>query len=397
MITDFAANGLLDLPWWGVVLTALAMTHLTIVAVTLYLHRNQAHRALNLHPVVSHVFRGWLWMTTGMDTRGWTAVHRKHHAFVEQSDDPHSPHIHGIGKVMLEGAELYRVEATNPETRARYGHGTPDDWLERNLYTRHSFLGMALMLAANLLLFGVLGLSVWATQMMWIPIFAAGVVNGLGHWRGYRNFESLDGSTNLVPWGILIGGEELHNNHHAFASSARFSVQPWEFDIGWAYIRALEFFGLAEVRRVFEAPVIDTQKSSIDLDTVKAIVSSHMHVLADYARCVVKRVHRDEIARMQRPERSELKPLKRLIPRTGRMLGEHERKVLLDGLSRSMALSTVYEFQQQLLALFNERTASQERLLQALQDWSRAAEATGIAALEDFARRLAGYRMASAA
>jgi stearoyl-CoA desaturase (delta-9 desaturase) len=313
---------------------------------------------------------------------------------VEQADDPHSPHVYGIRKVLTEGAELYRAEAADPVTRAKYGHGTPDDWLEQNVYYRHTFHGIALMFALDVLMFGLPGLTVWAVQMMWIPIFAAGVVNGLGHWRGYRNFETQDGSTNLVPWGFLIGGEELHNNHHAFASSARFSVRPWELDIGWVYIRIMEALGLASVRKVVEAPVVDAQKASIDVETVKAVVGSHVHVLADYAQRVVKRVHRDEIARTPLQVRGDLKPLRQLISRAERLLGEQERGQLLAGLTHSMALSTVYEFQQRLVALFNERSANQERLLQALQDWCQSAEATGIAALEEFARRLAGYRLA---
>jgi len=393
MITDFARDGLLDLPWWGVMLAALLMTHFTIIAVTLYLHRHQAHRALSLHPAVAHVFRAWLWLTTGMSTKGWTAVHRKHHAFVEQAGDPHSPQVFGIKKVFFEGAELYREAVNDPATLAKYGHGTPEDWLEQHVYSRLTIHGVALMLLLDLLLFGVLGLTVWAVQMIWIPLFAAGVINGLGHWRGYRNFETQDGSTNLLPWGLLIGGEELHNNHHAFATSARFSMRPWEFDIGWAYIRGLELLGLASVKRVVRAPMVDAGKSSVDLETLRAVVASHVHVLADYARRVVYRVHQDEVAGAPKGERHELQPLKRLIPRADHRLGERERAYLRDGLSKSRALATVYEFQQRLLMLFSERQASQERLLQSLQEWCEAAEATGIAALEEFARRLDGYRL----
>ena len=392
---DFLKNGALDLPWWGVLLAALAMTHFTIIAVTVYLHRHQAHRALDLHPAVAHVFRFWLWMTTGMSTKGWAASHRKHHAFVEEAGDPHSPRLFGIRKVLLEGTELYRIAATDLEVRAKYGHGTPDDWMENRVYERYTFFGIYSMLTLNMLMFGVLGLSVWALQMMWIPIFAAGIINGLGHWRGYRNFETQDGSTNLVPWGLLIGGEELHNNHHAFATSARFSVQPWEFDLGWAYICGLERLGLAKVKRVVRPPLVDEQKSHVDLETLKAVAGNHIHVLSDYVKRVVHRVHRDEVARSPSPLRGDLKPLKRLLSRAEKLLGEQERDSLHKGLAHSRTLATVYEFQQALLALFNERQASQERLLQALQDWCRAAEATGIAALEDFARRLPGYRYAA--
>jgi len=388
-------SGLLALPWWGYVAVALVFTHLTIVGVTVYLHRHQAHRALDLHPAVSHFFRAWLWLTTGMSTKAWTAVHRKHHAFVEQPGDPHSPQVYGLRKVLTEGAELYRAEANNPQTLAKYGHGTPDDWLERNLYARHEVLGVSLMLVVDLLLFGPLGLTIWAVQMMWIPIFAAGVINGLGHWAGYRNFETRDTSTNITPWGLLIGGEELHNNHHAFASSAKFSLRPWEFDLGWAYIRILEGLGLAEVKKVALAPIVDAPKPNIDLDTVRTVVASHVHVLADYARRVVHPVHRDEIARADRALRAALKPLKRLIYRTDLLLGERDRARLVQGLAHSKALATVYDFQRQLAALFNERQATQERLLQSLQEWCQQAEQTGIAALEEFALRLRGYRLAT--
>ena len=390
-------NGLVDLPWWGYVLVALVFTHITIVGVTVYLHRCQAHRALNLHPLVSHFLRAWLWLSTGMSTAGWTAVHRKHHAFVERPGDPHSPQIYGLKKVLLEGAELYRTEARNPETIAKYGHGTPNDWIERHLYTRHDALGIGLMLIANVLLFGPLGLTIWAVQMMWIPIFAAGVINGLGHWTGYRNFETRDTSTNITPWGLLIGGEELHNNHHAFASSAKFSMRPWEFDLGWAYIRVLEVLRLADVRKVALAPVVATPKAAVDLDTVRTVVASHVHVLADYAKRVVHPVHREEVARADDAARASLRPLKRLIYRAELLLGERDRERLTQGLALSASLQTVYEFQRRLTALFNERQATQERLLHALQDWCHQAEQTGIAALEEFALRLRGYRQATVA
>jgi Fatty-acid desaturase len=242
------AVGLWPLPWWGYLLCTLVLTHVTIAAVTLYLHRHQAHHAIELHPLPAHFFRFWLWLTTGMVTREWVAVHRKHHARVETMDDPHSPQIHGIRKVLLEGVELYRQEAARQDTLQAFGHSTPDDWVERYLYGRHPGTGIALMLFINLLLFGFAGIAIWAVQMAWIPFFAAGVINGVGHYGGYRNFETSDASTNIVPLGILIGGEELHNNHHAFTASAKFSSRWWEFDLGWAYIRCLQCLRLAWVK-----------------------------------------------------------------------------------------------------------------------------------------------------
>ena len=265
-------NGLIDLPWWGYIVVALVFTHITIASVTIYLHRCQAHRALDLHPIVSHFFRFWLWLSTGMVTKEWAAIHRKHHAFCETVNDPHSPQILGIKKVFWEGAELYRKESKIPETMVKYGSGTPDDWIERHLYTPYSARGIALMAAINILLFGPLGLTIWAVQMAWIPVTAAGIINGIGHYWGYRNFSADDASTNIVPWGILIGGEELHNNHHAYATSAKLSSKWYEFDIGWLYIRSLEIVGLAHVKRIAPQVKLDLAKTLCDADTVQAVI-----------------------------------------------------------------------------------------------------------------------------
>jgi len=241
------ASGLMPLPWWGYIVVTLALTHVTIAAVTIYLHRSQAHRGLDLHPAIANFFRFWLWLTTGMLTKEWVAIHRKHHAKVETDDDPHSPQTRGINAVLLTGAELYRVASKDADMMEKYGHGTPDDWVERNVYARFSWQGVGLMLAVDLVLFGPIGATIWAVQMMWIPVTAAGVINGLGHYWGYRNFACKDASTNIVPWGIIIGGEELHNNHHAYGTSAKLSSRWYEFDIGWLYIRMLQLFGLAKV------------------------------------------------------------------------------------------------------------------------------------------------------
>src|SRR5689334_20812716 len=277
-------TGVFDLPWWGYVAYTLVTTHITIAAVTIYLHRHQAHRALDLHPLVSHFFRFWLWLTTGMVTKAWTAIHRKHHAKCETAEDPHSPQIFGIRKVLFQGAELYRVEAGKSATLDRYGHGTPDDWMERNLYSRYNVLGIVLLFVLNFILFGFIGLTVWAVQMAWIPLLAAGVINGIGHFWGYRNFQPGDASRNIVPWGILIGGEELHNNHHAYASSARLSNRWYEFDIGWLYIRLMEMVGLAEVKKIAPKLKIQDGKTHCDLATVQAVVTHRYEVLSKYAK-----------------------------------------------------------------------------------------------------------------
>src|SRR6478735_3204717 len=287
MTPDFlalAAHGLTPLPWWGYVVVALVLTHITIASVTIFLHRSQAHRGLDLHPVASHFFRFWLWMTTGMVTKEWVAIHRKHHAKVETPDDPHSPQTRGIKTVLLRGAELYRDESKIRETLEKYGHGTPDDWIERNLYTPFSWQGVGLMLVIDLALFGPIGATIWAIQMLWIPITAAGIINGIGHYWGYRNFACNDASTNIVPWGILIGGEELHNNHHAYGTSAKLSSRWYEFDIGWAYIRLLSFFGLATVRKVAPRIKVDRRKAAVDLDTLQAVITHRYAVATAYAR-----------------------------------------------------------------------------------------------------------------
>jgi stearoyl-CoA desaturase (delta-9 desaturase) len=385
-----------DLPLWAYVLIALALTHAVIASVTIYLHRHQAHRSLDLHPAVSHLFRLCLWLGTGMVTREWIAVHRKHHARVELPDDPHSPQQRGIARVLLEGAELYRAEADNPETLEQYGHGAPDDWVERNLYSRYPMLGIALMFAIDVLLFGAPGISIWAVQMMWIPIFAAGVINGAGHYWGYRNFESPDASTNIVPFGLFIGGEELHNNHHAFASSARFSSRWFEIDLGWWYIRLLEILRFARVKKVPPLPVIDREKQGIDVDTVRAVIAGRMHVMARYAREVIGAVYREERAKANRAARRLLRRGRRLLIRHESLIDDGARRRLNEMLASHQALQVVYEYRQRLQALWQQRLAGEERLIDALQEWCREAEATGIEALEKFARRLRGYTLKAA-
>ncbi len=387
-------SGLFDLPWWGYVLVALALTHVTIVAVTVYLHRHQAHRALELHPIPSHFFRFWLWLTTGMVTKEWAAIHRKHHAKCETEDDPHSPQVKGIRKVLWEGAELYREEAKNEETLARYGHGTPDDWLERNVY-RHSVLGVSVMLVTNLILFGPLGLTIWAVQMLWIPFWAAGVVNGLGHYWGYRNFDCADAATNLVPWGILIGGEELHNNHHSFATSAKLSAKWYEFDIGWMYIRILEMLGLAKARRVIPTPRFTEAKSVVDLDTLQAVITHRYDVMTHYVRSL-RRVCSKEIDDLARASgrKLDVKALRRLVlSGENRKLDESERRQLEVVLENSQALATVKSMREELSSIWARSTASSEQLLHQLQDWIARAEQSGIEQLQEFSMRLRRYAM----
>lgn len=387
------SQGALHLGAGAIALITLAMVQITIASVTIYLHRSQAHRGVDLHPLVSHFFRLWLWLTTGMVTKDWVAVHRKHHAKCETEEDPHSPQILGIRKLMLEGAELYRREADKPETLERYGHGTPDDWLERRVYSRYRYLGIAFMLAINLALFGALGLTVWAVQMLWIPLWAAGVINGMAHYRGYRNYETADAATNLWPLALWIGGEELHNNHHAFPSSAKFSSRRWEFDIGWFYIRTLSMLGLARVKKVAPKPRIEPGKERIDLDTLRAVVVGRLHVMSHYAQDVVLPVARQALADSGASRRVMMRKVKRLLVRDARNLDEQSRSELAKVLRSHRELETVYQFRERLQELWSRTTASHEALIQGLKEWCAQAEATGIQGLQNFARSLRGYSL----
>ena len=389
-------NGIIDMPWWGYVLVTLGMTHITIASVTIFLHRHQAHRALDLHPAVSHFFRLWLWLTTGMETKEWAAIHRKHHARCETEEDPHSPQILGLSKVLWEGAELYRQEAKNSQTLEQYGKGTPDDWLERKLYTPHSRQGIVVMFALDVLLFGPIGITIWAVQMIWIPFFAAGIINGIGHYWGYRNYESADAATNIVPWGILIGGEELHNNHHAFPSSAKLSSKPWEFDIGWFYIRTLQSLGLARVKKVAPEPVINPGKHTVDMETVRAILVNRFHVLSHYAKEVMVPVLREELYKADESCRQLLRRARRPLVRGEAVMDANAKGRVQAALSHSETLATVYEHKRRLQELWQSRFSSQDSLLRHLQEWCKQAEATGIKVLQDFARSLRGYTLQDA-
>jgi len=386
-------SGVFDLPWWGVALVALGLTHITIVSVTVFLHRHQAHRALDLHPIVSHFFRLWLWLTTGMVTKEWAAIHRKHHAKCETVEDPHSPQILGINRVLWTGVFLYVKEAYNRETMERYGHGTPDDWVERKIYSRFAVLGLTLMGVVNVVLLGIVpGVLVLVTQIVWIPFWAAGVINGIGHFWGYRSWGTEDASTNIVPWGILIGGEELHNNHHAYATSAKLSNKWYEFDIGWMYICLLEALGLAQVKKLAPTPRF-TEAKAVDSATLQAVITHRYDVLATYAKSL-KRTYAEELGKLRRfaPQDAHvLQSLQRWLHRDEKSLCETERADLNKGLSKSRALHTVYSMRSELGSLWERSSASREQLVRQLQDWCHRAEASGIEQLEEFSRRLRCY------
>ncbi len=386
--------GLLDLPWWGYVLVALGLTHITIAAVTIFLHRSQAHRAVDLHPVVSHFFRFWLWLTSGMVTREWVSIHRKHHAKCETVEDPHSPQTRGLGKVFWEGSELYRAEARVVATLEKYGHGTPDDWLERNVYSRHSAAGIWLMMAINLALFGPIGLTIWAVQMAWIPVTAAGVINGVGHYWGYRNFACEDASTNIVPWGILIGGEELHNNHHAYGTSARLSNKWYEFDIGWLYIKLMSYAGLATIRKLAPAVKWQPTKPLCDLDTLQAIITHRYDVMTRFMKSV-RADSKAEITRLRAganlPQNWNFNSFRRWLNKEPAELAASDKAELDTLLGKSERLQTVYRMRQELAAIWGRSTASREQLLDQLQAWCKRAEESGIRSLQDFSVRLRSY------
>lgn len=392
-LVELLANGLFGASGWQTLVYALVTTHITIAGVTIFLHRAQSHRALELHAIPSHFFRLWLWLSTGMVTKEFVAIHRKHHAKVETEEDPHSPQTRGLKKLLLEGVELYRAESRNPETMTKYGHGTPDDWLERNLYTRYSWQGVGVMLLINLTLFGAIGVTVWAVQMAWIPFWATGIINGIGHYWGYRNFESADASANVVPWGLIIGGEELHNNHHTYPTSAKFSVKRYEFDIGWGYIRAMELVGLAKVRKTVPSLKLGSVKPVADDKTLEAIIANRYEVMAKYARSL-RSASRAEVARLKiegipNPGMlDDMKLARRWLHRDADKIPPAVQARVALVLAHSPGLSKLVAMREELRSLWTRTNVSAEQLVADLQAWCRKAEESGIAALQDFALKL---------
>ena len=392
-VLEFMSTGLVGLSAWEAVVYTLVVTHITIASVTIYLHRHQAHRALELHAIPSHFFRFWLWLTTGQVTKEWAAIHRKHHAKCDTEEDPHSPQTRGIKKVLLEGAELYRAESKNKETLEKYGHGTPDDWIERHVYTPYSAAGVSALLVINFVLFGVIGVSIWAIQMMWIPITAAGIINGLGHWWGYRNYDCNDAATNIFPWGILIGGEELHNNHHTYATSAKLSSKWYEIDLGWAYIRTLEMLGLAKVKKVAPKPKLAKDKVVADLETLQSVITNRYDVMAKYAKSVKAAFH-EELEHLKHKAELEarfLKTSRKLLQREPGKLELSQKQQLIELFKHSKALETMHQMRVELGAIWERSHSTRDQLLQQLQDWCARAEASGIKSLQEFSLRLRSY------
>ena len=392
-VIDWLAHGLLAASWWQIVLYALVTTHITIASVTIYLHRHQAHRAMDLHALPSHFFRLWLWLGTGQVTKEWVSIHRKHHAKCETLEDPHSPQAHGIKKVFWQGAELYRAESKNKETMSKYGHGTPNDWIERNLYTRFSWQGVGLMMVINLALFGAAGLAVWAVQMVWIPVTAAGIINGIGHYWGYRNFEAPDASTNISPWGIIIGGEELHNNHHTYPTSAKFSVKPYEFDIGWGYIRALEFMGLARVKKVPPKLQLGAIQPVADEKTLEALIAHRYEVMAGFARAMRDAGKAEAAAlKSKNADASVLRVANRWLHRDDDKVPASAKPQLAQARAEHPVLDKMVVMREELRQMWLSTSASREQLTADLQAWCHRAEQSGIAALNEFSMKLRAAR-----
>ncbi|WP_367849090.1 fatty acid desaturase [Rhodoferax sp. WC2427] len=386
---DWLANGLWNLSWWQIVLYTLVTTHITIASVTIYLHRHQAHRAMDLHAIPAHFFRFWLWLGTGQVTKEWVSIHRKHHAKCETKDDPHSPHAHGIKTVFWTGAELYRKESKNQETLAKYSHGCPNDWIERNLYTRFSWQGVGLMLILNLAMFGIAGLSVWAVQMIWIPVTAAGIINGIGHYWGYRNFEAPDASTNISPWGILIGGEELHNNHHTYPTSAKFSVKPYEFDMGWVYIRALETIGLAKVKKTPPKLLLGAIKPVADEKTLEALIANRYEVMAGFARDMRQACKSElEALKARKGDVSALQAAKRWMHRDAEKVPAAAQPHLDQARAAHPVLDKMVVMREELRQMWLNTSQSREQLTIDLQAWCHRAESSGIKALQEFSMKL---------
>ncbi|MFY8082893.1 MAG: DesA family fatty acid desaturase [Rubrivivax sp.] len=393
VVVNLLAQGLLGASAWQMVLVTLVLTHITIASVTIFLHRAQAHRALDLHPIAAHFFRFWLWLTTGMVTKEWVAIHRKHHAKCETEDDPHSPATRGIETVLWKGSELYRAEARNQETLSKYGHNTPDDWIERHLYTPYSWQGVALMMIINIALFGAAGVAIWAVQMLWIPVTAAGIINGIGHYWGYRNFEAVDASTNISPWGIIIGGEELHNNHHTYPTSAKLSVKPYEFDIGWLYIRMMEMVGLATVRKTPPQLRLGAIKPVADNKTLEALIANRYEVMAQYAKAVRQAVGA-ELERLKAQggpaaaRMAQMRLARRWLHRDADKIPQTVKPELEQAVGQSPALAKFVAMREELRLIWTRTNVSAEQLVTELQAWCKRAEDSGIAALQDFSRNL---------
>ncbi len=391
-ILEFLQHGLLHFSLLQLFFTLFIATQITILAVTLYLHRDQTHKGLRLHGVVRHFFRLHLWLTTGMLTKDWVAIHRKHHAKCETPDDPHSPKFFGIKTVLFSGVELYTKERHNQETLEKYGKGTPNDWLERNIYTRFHFLGVALMLLMDVAAFGAIGITFWAIQIVWIPFFAAGVINGLGHWSGYRNYSTQDCSTNLSRFGFIIGGEELHNNHHAFPSSCKFSHVKGEYDLGWFAIKILQTFKLAQVKKIVPQ-LHQTNKTNIDMEAVKAMLTHKVNLLQVYVKDVIKPAIGQEYTLRTKQFKKTRKKFLNSMSLDWRFLDDETKYLFTQYMQTCPSVATIIKYRDELKAIWESKGQSTEQLIAAIKNWCQKAEKSGIEALQNYAKQLQTYRL----
>lgn len=378
-----------EFTWWSVIFL-LVTTHITILTVTVYLHRAVSHRALTLNKWIEHFFRFWGWFTTGQSTRQWAAVHRKHHAFCEKDGDPHSPKIFGLKKVFFQGVSLYRTEAKNPETIEKYGKFTPNDWLENKLYENYSWLGLVVLLLIDVAFFGVHGTWVWLAQILWIPFWAAGVVNGVGHVKGYRNFNTDDQSRNICPIGFIIGGEELHNNHHAYPTSAKLSMRWYEFDMGWGWIKAFEFFKLAKINKQYSFPVFDKKKEEIDGINLQAFLSNKSYVLKMFftqTKASVQRYIEEVKKQDQGLNEYSIKKLKQYFYESYDSLKEEEKKIVFK-LLQNEKLKAVFNIKESMIKIWNEKNLNYNQLLEKLTVWQKEAYNHGMHDIKEFSQKI---------
>ncbi|MEC9205752.1 MAG: fatty acid desaturase [Pseudomonadota bacterium] len=393
IMIDLLINGIINFTWVEYLIYTLVVTQITIMCITLYLHRGVCHSAIEIKPVLAHFFRFWLWLTTSMKTADWVAIHRKHHAKVETIDDPHSPAVYGINTVLFRGADLYAEEKANPETIEKYSQNCPTDWIEKKIYSGKSNLGILLLFIFNIILFGVVGIIIWAIQMMWTPIFAAGGINGAGHYYGYRNFDTSDDSTNIMPLAFVIGGEELHNNHHAFPTAAKFSYKPWEFDIGWFYIKIFSILKLVKVKRLAPKTIIEKTNKELDSDTSYALIRSKITVITNYTKKVIKPV-------LKRESKNANNELKKLIKKSKVSFIKQPDRISNQSIidlqkifNESKTLSIVYELKNKLYSILNERNMRGEKLSQTINEWCLEAKSNGIDCLDEFCESLKGYKV----
>ena len=390
-MTELLINGLVDFTWVGYVTYTLVVTHITIVAITLYLHRGVCHSAIEIKPILSHFFRFWLWLTTSMRTADWVAIHRKHHAKVETIDDPHSPAVFGIKNVLFRGADLYHDEKNNKETIEKYSENCPKDWIENQIYTGRNNYGILLLFISNILLFGVVGIIIWSIQMAWTPIFAAGGINGAGHYYGYRNYDTNDDSTNMSPIAFFIGGEELHNNHHAFPTAAKFSLKPWEFDIGWFYIKLFSLFGQIKVKRLAPKTIVSNPNDKLDSNAAYALLKSKITVITNYSKNVLKPILKIECTNANSNLKDLLNKSKATLSKQPSRISNQDTNTLQVIFGKCNSLGTAYHLKNKLYDILHSRNLKHERFIETINEWCLEAKSADIDCLDDFSESLKGY------